>query len=293
MTDLWLYNKIKDLESSGSGSAEENVGQLDTYFALMRRYDQYSGYSYQDNNVRPSNTTGLNAIGYHAIGAGNYNGNHYNDRFWELPAIQSCNVTDALSASVMYEKTYMNGWTSNNYYTYPNHGVRVWAVENTSDQQQSYSINYTYSSYSTYSGYGLYGVFPSFIADRSPTDPWVGVSVLTIATGTSSTYTTATSNVNIPANTVMMFFLITSDYYLGKIYSSQGPTFSHHNGLLNLENAFTNTALKPRNDFVREIMKGGLIDDSRPTYKNGPVNYWNKLVASRDMQVPAAYSHLE
>lgn len=291
MTDLWLYNKIKDLENSGSGSAEDNVGQLDTFFTHVQRYNQYSSYNYQDNSIRPDQVAGANIIGLNAIRFGQGATNHRYDRHMMMPTIQSANVMNSYTDQVYYERSYRRGWTSSNEYSYPAHGIRVWAIENTSDASVSYNQTYRQSSYSTYSGWGYYAINPNTLTN----DKYTNFTTTLIQGGTNGEHSQErTIATTIPANSVTMFMLITSDYYIGDTYSNNGKYFSHTNALVNLSSVFTDTALKPRNDFVKEIMKGGLIDaSSGGTHENGVYNLWNKLVLKQDMQVPAAYSHLE
>ena len=288
--DLWLHNRVKTLEeASSSAPAGSNPGQLDTLLAIVSRYEQNSPLSYTNSNIDGTNLQSLCFLAFSAVNlyqSGYDNRSPSYNRFKEPYVIQSCNVTSYGSDHVIYDRNYSTGYSSSNHYSYPAHGIRAWAIENTSTSTQTANIYFYYSGYSSYSGVSMYAVTPSGSLTNGKYTSTNSTALFGTSAGTS---TNNNINYTFPASTVTLFFLITSDRYITS--NSNNYIFHHMNGLYDLRNVFTNTNLKPRNDFIAELAKQGTVDaDQNPD--RAPQNLWNKLVLNQSMTIPTAYSHL-
>tara|TARA_E500000331_G_scaffold111324_2_gene108457 strand:+ start:11920 stop:12798 length:879 start_codon:yes stop_codon:yes gene_type:complete len=288
-TDLWLHNRVKTLEAAPTSS--DNPGQFDSYWATIARYDQNSSFSHTSSSIYAHQATGLEYFGFAAANlARTTNADHQQfHRFRRPPIIHSCNVITTGSDDFIHDETENTGYSSSNTYNYPHLGVRLFAIENTSASNVTGVFNILWSGYSTYSGYSLWAVTPSGALTNGKYTASVD-SLLYGGTSNSSSY--ASQSYDFPANTVVLFVLITSARYLTS--SSNGFIMHMQNGIYSLNTLFQNTALKPRNDFPQELIKGGLVDnDLSGTNVRDPANLWNKLVLKKSMVTPTGYAHLE
>ena len=283
MTDLWLHNRIKALENVPTSTAL--TGSVQSLFGVWDRYNNVGGYGNESSSsINGANVYTLNTYGYKLINSrlaqDNTGASFVGTR--RGPVLDSCNATHADFDVMAYKETSNStGYSNSNTYTYPNIGIRMMAVENTTGSDITRALNVIRSAYSTYSQCSTWVVTPSTLVDGKYTD----VNE-TNAGGQSSANSATDVNVTIPANTVAMIFNITH----WKYYTSVDSEYigQHLNGFNNLSNFFADTGLKPRNDFVKAAYEGGVPDQGSV----GPWNYWNDIILNKTT-TPTGYSHLE
>ena len=282
MTDLWLNSRVKKLESTPTSTAP--TGSVQSLFAVWDRYNNGGGYaSEQSTSINGANVYTLNTYGYKLINSrlaqDNTNTSFVGTR--RGPVLDSCNVTHPDFDTMAYsEVRKLGGYSDASNYNYPPIGVRMMAVENTTNASITQTLSVLQSAYSSYSHCSTWVVTPNTLVDGK----YTGVTETSVGS-TSSRNGPANVQVTIPANTVAMIFNITHWKYYTE---SSGYNGSHLNGFNNLSTFFSNTGLKPRNDFVKAAYEGGVPDQGSV----GPWNYWNNIILNKTT-TPTGYSHLE
>jgi hypothetical protein len=283
MTDLWLHNRVKTLENVPTSTAP--TGSVQSLFGVWERFDNTYAYGAESSNsINGNNSYTLNTYGYRLIRSRGDQDNTYN---WYNgtcigPVLDSCNATHADFDVMAYKETHKSaGYSNTTTYNYPNIGIRMMAVENTTGSDITRALEVIRTAYSSYSQCSTWVVTPSTLVDGKYTD----VNE-TNAGGASNLHAAQSVTVTIPANTVAMIFNITHwKYYTGV---DTGYIGQHLNGFSNLSNFFADTGLKPRNDFVKAAYEGGIPDQGSV----GPWNYWNNIILNKTT-TPTGYSHLE
>ena len=279
MTDLWLHNRIQTLENVPSTSAQ--FGCVKSLFAEFSRYENIGRYASTANSaINGANQATLDTFGLSLVNS-TTDAAHQFDAYYTLPTVQSCNATNVATDNMVFNKSYkLAGYSNNNVHDYPPIGVRMMAVENTTSSDITTNLYSYRSAYSSYSYASIFTVAPSTLVDGKYT------AITSVVTGTiSSANGPANVSITIPANTVVMVFLFTH----WKYYTENSGYHGYQvNGFGNLSGFFSNTGLKPRNDFVDAAFEGGVADQG----SHGPWNYWNKLVLNK-ITKPTGYSHLE
>jgi hypothetical protein len=282
MTDLWLNSRVKKLESTPTSTAP--TGSVQSLFAVWDRYNNVGGYANeQSTSINGANVYTLNTYGYKLINSrlaqDNTNTSFVGTR--RGPVLDSCNVTHPDFDTMAYsEVRKLGGYSDASNYNYPPIGVRMMAVENTTNASITQTLSVLQSAYSSYSHCSTWVVTPNTLVDGK----YTGVTETSVGS-TSSRNGPANVQVTIPANTVAMIFNITHWKYYTE---SSGYNGSHLNGFNNLSTFFSNTGLKPRNDFVKAAYEGGVPDQGSV----GPWNYWNNIILNKTT-TPTGYSHLE
>ena len=283
MTDLWLNSRVKKLESTSTSTAP--TGSVQSLFAVWDRFGANSGspYSESDGNINGANVYTLNTYGYKLINSrlAQDNSNTSFVGTTRGPTLDSCNVTHAdFDTMAFQESRKVGGYPDTSNYSYPPIGIRMMAVENTTAADITHALSVLQSAYSSYSHCSTWVVTPNTLVDGK----YTGVTETSVG-ATSSRNGEATVQVTIPANTVAMIFNITHWKYYAE---NQAYLGTHLNGFHNLSTFFSNTGLKPRNDFVKAAYEGGVPDQGSV----GPWNYWNNIILNKTT-TPTGYSHLE
>jgi hypothetical protein len=257
---------------------------VQSLFAVWDRYNNVGGYASEATpSINGANVITLNTYGYKLINSrlaqDNTNTSFVGTR--RGPVLDSCNVTHPDFDTMAYsEVRKLGGYSDANNYNYPPIGVRMMAVENTTNASITQTLSVLQSAYSSYSHCSTWVVTPNTLVDGK----YTGVTETSVGS-TSSRNGPANVQVTIPANTVAMIFNITHWKYYTE---SSGYNGSHLNGFNNLSTFFSNTGLKPRNDFVKAAYEGGVPDQGSV----GPWNYWNNIILNKTT-TPTGYSHLE
>ena len=295
MTDLWLHSRIKDLESSGATSGDNAPpGAVATLFGKIERYQNFENYGLTNSNVNGANSDtmwyygmsllGAEKSGYNISGTGESNPENFKYKRWLQRDMDWANGAGMSNDSAIFSEDGVHrGYSSSNQYSYPVIGVRMFAVENTTDSNITSSIRSVSSSYSSYSYSSMRMLLPSSLSGGKYTDS--SESQLMSYTSNSSTY--RQTSITVPANTVAMIFLFSHERYYTQLSYSNSYIFIHTNGFYDFKTFFSNTGLKPRNDFVDAAFKGGIVDGTN----QGPENYWNHLVL-KEASLPTSHAHL-
>ena len=282
MTDLWLNSRVKKLESTPTSTAP--TGSVQSLFAVWDRYNNVGGYASEATpSINGANVITLNTYGYKLINSRLAQNNTTTSFVGTQrgPVLDSCNVTHADFDTMAYsEVRKLGGYSDASNYNYPPIGVRMMAVENTTNASITQTLSVLQSAYSSYSHCSTWVVTPNTLVDGK----YTGVTETSVGS-TSSRNGPANVQVTIPANTVVMIFNITHWKYYTE---SSGYMGGHLNGFNNLSTFFSNTGLKPRNDFVKAAYEGGVPDQGSV----GLWNYWNNIILNKTT-TPTGYSHLE
>lgn len=294
MTDLWLHSRIKDLESGSASSGEAPPGAVATLFGKIERYQQNENYGLTNSNVNGTNSDtmwyygmsllGAEKSGYNISETASQNPPNFQYKRWLHRGMDWANGAGMSNDSALFSEDGIHrGHSSSSQYSYPVIGVRMFAVENTTNSNITSSIRSVSSAYSSYSYSSMRMLLPSSLSGGKYTNSSESQLMSHTSNGTAYRQTSIT----VPANTVAIIFLFSHERYYAQLSYSNSFIFAHTNGFYDFKTFFSNTGLKPRNDFVDTAFKGGIVDGTN----QGPENYWNHLVL-KDTSLPTSHTHL-